>query len=138
MGDIDALPLSLDSLTYNADSISSTLGLFGDDFKLGYFSGSNMEATFEVERLGLFPPMRQYVSGFWPITDATAVEIAVAPRESINSSESFGAYATQEDSGFVPADSSARMHDVRTKIPAGETWTHARGLFVDAIEDGEL
>lgn len=138
LGDIDSLPLSMDSITYNADSISSTLGLFGDDFKLGYLSGSNMEAVFEIERLELFPPMRQYVSGFWPITDATDVQIKVSPKESINHVESYGDYVSQEDSGFIPADSSARMHDVRMKIPAGEEWTHARGLFVDAVEDGEL
>lgn len=138
LGDIDALPLSMDSLTYNADSISSTLGLFGDDFKLGYFSGTNMEAVFEVERLEIFPPMRQYIAGFWPITDATGVEISTAPRESMGAAESFGSYMVQGAGGFVPADTSARMHDVRTKIPAATTWTHARGLYVDAKPDGEL
>lgn len=138
MGNIDTLPLPMDSLAYNSDSISSQLGIFTDDFTLGFLSGLNMQATFEFERLEFFPPMRQYVRGFWPIIDGPGIQVAVAPRETIASAESFGSFQTQGSGGFIPADSSARMHDVKVNVPASTVWTHARGMFVDVIPDGEL
>jgi hypothetical protein len=138
LGNIDTLPFSMDSLVYNADSISSIAGFFSNDFCLNFMGGANMEATFEVERLEFFPPFRQYIRGFWPVTDADDVQIAVAPRESINATEAFGSDVDMEDHGFVPCDSSARMHDIRMTIPEDTTWTHARGVHVDVIPDGEL
>lgn len=137
LGNIDTLPFSMDSLVYNADSISSLAGFFSDDFKLNFMGGMNMPATFELERMEFFPPMRQYIRGFWPIIDSPDVSIAVASRESVSQAESLGADVLAEPSGFVPCDSSARMHDIRITIPEDSDWTKARGIHVDAIPDGE-
>ena len=138
MGNIDTLPYSMDSGVYNSDGIVSSMSVFGADSKMGYLSGANLEATFEVKRLEFFPPMRQYVRGFWPVVDGDGVSMALAPTEAIKDGESYGNYVSQEDSGLIPADSSARMHSFRMKISAGSTFRNARGFYVDAIADGEL
>lgn len=129
---------SFDSVTWNSDSISSTLAMFGDDYKMGYMAGSNLEALFEIERLEFFPPERQYIRGATLIADASGYQIALASRESMFSSESFDSYATTETNGVCPLHSSGRMHDVRIKIPAATTWNHIRGVYIDAVPDGEL
>lgn len=136
--DIDAMVGGLDSLELNADNISSEMAVFTDDYSMGFLASSNMEALFEYERLQFFPPERQYIRGFSPVVDGSGIQIAVAPRESYSATDTFGSYVTQETHGFVPADSSARMHDVRMKIPAGTTWSHMRGLFVETQPDGSL
>jgi hypothetical protein len=138
LGNIDTLPYSLDSGAYNSDGIVSNMAVFGTDFKMGYLSGATLESLFEVKRLEFFPPARQYVRGFWPIVDGNEVSISVSPTEALQDSESFGAYVSQETSGFIPADSSARMHSVRVKIASSSTYKNARGIYVDAIPDGDL
>lgn len=139
IADIDAMTSSsLDAIVLNADSISSELAMFGDDYKLGFFSGSNMEALFEYERLQFFAPSRQYFVGLSPVVDGAGLQAAVAPRESYEAAESFTEYVTQESNGFIPVDNSAKMHDLRIKIPASTTWNHTRGFFAEVQPDGDL
>lgn len=139
IADIDAMTdTSLDALDLNADSISSAMAIFSDDYKMGFLSGSNLEALFEYERLQFFAPSRQYFVGLSPVVDGASLQASVAGRESYEQSASFGDYQTQESNGFIPIDSSAKMHDLRLKIPAGTNWTHSRGIFADVQPDGEL
>lgn len=133
----DLTTTSLDGPDFNADGISSEVALFSDDFKMGFLNGANMEALFEYERLQFFAPNRQIIHSVMPIVDAFGVEAALAGREHIAASESFGSYVPQEATGIIPFNASARMHDLRVKVPS-TSWTHSRGVVVDASQDGDL
>lgn len=135
-GDLDSLPFSLDSPFWNGDNIATQLGVFGTDFKLGNLTGANMEALIEMKNVHLFPPGRQYVRGAWPVCDSPDVQIAIAGIEDLDTAPSYGSYVGKETTGYIPLDSSSRLHSLRMKIPSS-TWSHAEGMFLDCDMDGD-
>jgi len=137
-GDLDSLPLSLDSAAYNTDQTISFLRMFDENNKIGQFEGPNQEALFEIKNIQIAPPWRQLVRRVHPVIDATDTEVSIGGHERAGDSVSWNDYVAIETNGWSHQHDSARMHSVRVKIPAGSTWTHARGIHLDAIRDGDI
>lgn len=135
-GNLDVITPSFDSAFWNGDNIATQLGVFSTDFKLGAFAGAPLEAIIELKNIHIFAPKRQFFRSAWPISDASELQIAVAPVEDYSAAHSFGTYMEKESTGEIPIDSSARAHSLRQKILAGDTWTHTKGVMVDADPDG--
>ncbi len=136
-GTMETLPVTLDSPIWNADNISSVVGVFDESFKLAYFQGDYLEANLQWKNIHFFAPKRQLFRSAWPICDAADIQAAISGRELLSASESFGSYKSIEADGRIPLDHSARTHDIKFKIPAASSWSHFRGFVPDAIEDGE-
>lgn len=137
---IDALAISLDSLVWNADNISSLLALFSRDHKMGFLEGSNKEALFEIYNVQMFSPRRQLIRGVTPYVDSDgSVYVKYRPKEKIQDKSAMWLpeTATEDATGHSKDESSARMHDIGIRIPAGEDWNHAQGMFIHAHAEGD-
>lgn len=131
-GDLDSLPYSLDSPAWKAGA--SVIGIFGSDHKLSYLQGSNLEARLTTADGGA--PSRVFIRSVRPHIDATSATVAIAARERDGDAVVFGTSEAMEDTGEVPAHASGFLARARITVPAGATWTQAKGLDTNAKRRG--
>lgn len=106
-------------------------GAFTADHELASFSGASVEATFETSEVALFDGRRASVGWLKPIADTAAATAAVGAKVRPGDAITFGAQVGQEASGRCPQrGANGFYHAAKVVIPAGETWTYARGLEV--------
>lgn len=132
--DLDSLQYSLDSNAWN--SSSWLLSGFDANFKLGYFSGSNKEATLDSAEFSM-GSKRSILTNIMPVIDSSAAVCSAASRERRADASNYGSESAMRNSGHCPLLSSGRYHRVRTRIPAGELWNEAQGLEIKMEADGE-
>jgi hypothetical protein len=132
-GSLDLLEFSLDAAKVsNLPSLSAST----TDNKLGFFSGANLEASFETaEQSG--DGRRIFVTGFRPLTDAASVFGTVAVRENLSDLPSYTPERQMDVRGFVPARRSTRYAGGAIRIPAGTPWTYAAGIRPETHLDGD-
>lgn len=123
-GTVDDLPFSLDSPAWTGGA--SLLGLFGDDARMSFFSGSNMEATIETADGGR--PARTLIKGTRPHIDTTAVRVAIAARETEGGTVTYAADEGMEDTGVVSAWCSGFVARARMVVPEAAAWTKVTGM----------
>lgn len=123
-GTLDDLPYSLDSPFWKGGT--PLLGLFGTDHKLAHLEGAPLEALFETSDGAAGP--RELISGTRPHVDSASVYVAVAAREKDGDAVVYADEETVEDNGTVPAWVSGRLARARVRIPAGASWTLAKGI----------
>lgn len=131
-GSIDALPASLDSY---ATSVTPEIACFDSSHVLGFFRGSNLEATIETQEQGT-DGQRIFVSGFRPITDAAGCYGTVSTRESAQASRVWKTEALINTQGFIPLRASTRYSRARLRVPAATTWTYASAVEPDVKQEG--
>lgn len=135
LGNLDALPYSLDSRAYAAGA--PVLGAFDASYKLGIFQGDPLEATARTGAVRLNDANRTYVRGFRPITDAGGVTGRVGCKSVHSSSTSWKTSAGLIDStGIIPTRADARLHEFEVTIPASEAWTALHGVEPDGKVSG--
>jgi hypothetical protein len=137
---LDSISSSLDALPFSLDDVStaalSQLSAVNSAHKLGFFTGSNLEATMiTAERSG--DGRRIRVRGFRPITDAATVYGSVSRRENVQATASTSDETLVNSSGVCPANVSTRHARGKLRIPAGTTWTYAIGIEPDVIVEGK-
>ncbi len=133
--DLDSLPFSLDSSVWQGGRL--ILGAFTSAHKLGFFSGSALEAeidTAERDNDG----RRLFIAGARPICDASDAEIAIAARERQSDSASLGAYSSVGADGLCPQHLEGRFMRARLRIPAGSSWSKAQGVEAYVAPAGEI
>lgn len=134
---VDALPFSLDSKAWQGGA--PILGAFSPDLKLGSFSAANMEATITTQEFGATNGQVNRTEQVYPVVDTDQVFVSVGVRMRRNQYEPVTWLSEQVPSyntGLVRKRSRARFHRFRMRIPAGETWSHAKGFDVDFIPAG--
>jgi hypothetical protein len=131
-GSIDALDFSLDDISTNA---SASLSGFNSDHKLGFFTGSNLEATLVTAEKG-GDGRRLRVRGFRPVTDAGTVYGSLSTRETASATATDSDEVAMNSSGNVPANVSTRYTRMNLRIPAGTTWTYATGAEPNVTNEG--
>lgn len=133
---------SIDDLTGNLDTDYSIsfddpyyqggafyFAAFDADHKLASFAGSNLEATFETNEIGLLEGRRSSVSYIKPIADTTAATAAAGSKVRPGDTISFQSAVSQEASGRCPQrGANGFYHAAKVVIPAGETWSYAKGV----------
>lgn len=124
-GTLETIDLSLDSSFWKGGA--PLLSVFQDDNKIAYFSGSNMAATF-VTADGRMDGRRQHVTATRPDIDSVATTVEIAARERDGDTVTYSDAESMEDTGEVPAWASGNYFRARVKVPAGETWTFAKGI----------
>ena len=132
-GSLDSLPTPLDTLTSKAIA-----GIAGVDstHTIGFFSGPNLEATFETAEQTGPDGQRLFVSGFAPITDAPTVYGSISYRENLNAARSYTSEATMNAYGYCCNMRSTRYARGKVRIPAATLWTFCRGIAPDSRPDG--
>lgn len=133
--DLDSLMFSLDSRVWQGGSL--VLAGFDRLHKLGFFSGSTLEAELETqerENAG----QRIFVGGVRPFVDASDVSISIKHRENQSDATVSTAFTTIEADGMCPHHVSGRFVRARMKMPAGSSWTKAQGVEAMVEADGEI
>lgn len=144
MESLDAISGSLDALAYSLDSRvwaatgTPLLSAFDTAHKLAFFTGTNLQATIDTQEVNIFPGKRGYVKRVWPLIEGTSVSPTVTPitRNLQHEATTTGTAVSVNSSGYAPMRSNARYQRARVIIPAGDTWTHAHGVEVEAVQAG--
>ncbi len=132
-GSLDALPFaSLDDIS---TASLSQLSAVNSAHKLGFFTGSNLEATMVTAEKG-GDGRRIFVRGFRPITDAATVYGSVSKRETAQAAASYSDETLINSIGMCPQRVSTRYARGRIRIPAGTSWTFALGVEPDVVTEG--
>jgi len=130
---IDALGASLDSF---AVSTQPLIAQFSSAHKMGFFSGSNLEATLESAEQGT-DGRRIYVNGFRPVTDATTFYGSASYRETQQDTPTSTAEIVRNSrTGRCDMRRSTRYSRFKVRIPASTSWTYAAGVEPDVRTEG--
>jgi hypothetical protein len=130
---IDALPFSLDDV---ASAAAPEIAAVNSAHKLGYFGGSNLEATIATAERGA-EPRRLHVRAIRPLTDAETVYCSVSKRERQGEAETYTTETVVNRLGKCPQRASTRYSRAKVRIPAGESWTYATGVEPDVVLEGQ-
>lgn len=132
-GSLDALPFSLDSIsTASIAALSAVSSLHA----IGFFTGANIEAIMETDEQDLEGSC-VFVDSIRPLTDSPDVLISVAGRFTAQGASVYTDETGLDDEGSCPVGIETRYAKARLRIPAGATWTYARGVQPDAQPAGE-
>ena len=134
-GSLDAMVLSLDAY---ATAVQPEIAQFDATHTLGFFRGTNLEATMESGEQGT-DENRISIRGFRPVTDASTVYGSLTYRDtqqatSIASPETI----INARTGRIDLRRDARYARFRTRVPAGATWTFCAGIVPDVAPGGAL
>jgi len=132
---IDGLPFPVDSRVYAGGVL--TFGGFTTAHKLGYFSGSALQATLET---GEFAPgisgARSFVDEIWPIVDGGSPSIVAYSRVRPNDDPVIGITSSQNTNGACYIRTDSRYFRIRMTQPAGEIWDNALGVELEPQPSG--
>ncbi len=132
---IDALTLSLDSF---ATAVQPQIAAFNSSHVLGFFAGSNLEATIQTAEQGT-DGKRIVCRGFRVITDSATVYGSTSYRDTQAANPTNGnEIAMSTRTGRVDFMRDARYQRFKVRIPAGTTWTFAAGVEPDLVTSGSL
>jgi hypothetical protein len=126
---------NIDTITLSSlDDVSSAafaqLSAFGSDHKLGFFTGTNLEATMQTPEQG-GDGRRIFVRGFRPITDAATVYGALTTRDTAQATATTTTETLVNAVGSCPQRVDTRYARGQVRIPAATTWTYAAGIEPD-------
>jgi hypothetical protein len=132
---IDALAASLDSF---AVSTQPLIAQFNSAHKMGFFSGSNLEATLETGEQGA-DGNQIYGNGFRPVTDAPSVYGSLSYRNLISEAPtSLPEIAQNSRTGNCDLRRSTKFSRMNIRIPASTSWTFAAGVHPAIKPDGKV
>jgi hypothetical protein len=132
---IDALAASLDSF---AVSTQPLIAQFNSAHKMGFFSGSNLEATLETGEQGA-DGNQIYGNGFRPVTDAPSVYGSLSYRNLISEAPtSLPEIAQNSRTGNCDLRRSTKFSRMKIRIPASTSWTFAAGVHPAIKPDGKV
>lgn len=137
---LDLISSSLDALTSSLDSYATSvtpeISQFSGSHILGFFRGSNLEATLESAEQGT-DGNRLWVRGFRPITDAATVYGSLSYRETQQAASTAGSeILISSRTGKCDIRRSTRYVRFVQRIPAGTSWTFNAGVEPDAQQAG--
>lgn len=131
---IDALAASLDSF---AVSTQPLIAQFNRDHKLGFFTGSNLEATLETAEQGS-DGAQIYVNGFRPVIDAPTVYGSLSYRNLLSETPtSLPEIVRNSRTSNCDLRRSTKYSRMKIRVPAATTWTYAAGVHPDIKPDGQ-
>lgn len=136
------LATSIDDLVGNLDadySVSFDDPLYGGgglyfaamtgQGRLKAFTGSTIEATFELSPSALFDGQRASIEWAKPLTDASDATVAAGAKVKPSDAITFQAQVSQQASGRCPQrGANGFYHAAKVVIPSGSDWTWATGV----------
>lgn len=125
--DLDALAFSLDSRVWQGGRLS--LAGFSTTHRLGFFDGTNKEATLESAEANFNMGGRSTITSILPVTDSTGVQARIRHRKN-----QYGTLTNSSSSTFdsrnneIPFRVDDRYHRAEFTIAAGSTWELFQGF----------
>jgi hypothetical protein len=133
-GSLDALSFSLDSIALAA---VATISAFNSSGQLGFFTGVNMDAILETEEFDLEGDT-VFCDTIRPITDCSAGLVSVVTRQSAQAPRIISTPSPLDANGLAGIVQEGRYMRGRLELPAGSTWTYAKGLQPTFQPAGEV
>lgn len=133
LGDLDSLTISLD--LYQSTPVFKLTGV-STAHAPGYFEGDALEATLDLPEAAIGNELNMVVNGVRPISDAPSAYIKVGKRPHLDASVDYSDETAISSRGVAPQRVNGRFLTGRLRIPAGTSWTYARGLDVGVITAG--
>jgi hypothetical protein len=131
---LDALGASLDSFAVSTQPLISQ---FNSEHKMGFFQGTNLEATLESGEQGTDDD-RIRVDSFRPITDAATVYGSASYRETQQETvASTSEILINSRTGRCDINRSTRYSRLKVRIPAATTWTFVAGVVPNFKPEGQ-
>lgn len=139
---LDLLGIPLDELPYSLDSRAwaggfPTLAAFDVDNRLGFFSGSPLEAIVQTGSVALTAGKRTFVNGFRVLSDAIQTNGRVAIRDRSGALDTWKVEAPCNRTGLIPSRASGRFHRFEVKLPANQEWSHLHGVEPVGTVEGQ-
>jgi hypothetical protein len=128
--------LNLATLDGVAISAQPQFAGFDGNNALGFFTGSNLEATLETAQHG-GELKRIYVRGYKPITDSASVFGSISFSENLFTSMTDSTEDPIDNRGWIWPGVSTRYARGRMRIPAATSWTYAAGVEPDIAIEGQ-
>ncbi len=134
-GSLDAMTLSLDAY---ATAVQPEIAQFSSAHVLGFFRGTNLEATLESAEQGA-DESRVTIRGFRPVTDAATLFGSVSYRDTPSSAATVGTEVpVNARTGRCDLRRDTRYSRFKVRIPAATSWTFAAGVVPDLTTSGTL
>jgi hypothetical protein len=139
---LDSISASLDALTLSLDAYATAvqpeIAQFSGTHVLGFFRGTNLEATIESAEQGT-DENRITILGFRPITDAATLYGSVSFRDTPSGIATAGTEVlVNSRTGRCDVRRDARYSRFRVRIPAATPWTFCAGVVPDLTTSGTL
>ena len=137
------VPASLDSETGSLDDETGTLddptlnasiyqlGAFNTVHKLGFYTGSNLEAVIETADGFIGRPGIIKVLGLRPDVDSSSYFVALSSRNEISETVAYNVESGPSVTGMCHMRKAARLHRARVRVPAGSTWNFVKSLDIE-------
>ncbi len=134
-GSLDAMTLSLDAY---ATAVQPEIGQFDGSHGLGFFRGTNLEATIESAEQGT-DENRITIRGFRPITDAATLYGSASYRDTPSATATAGPEVlVSARTGRCDVMRDTRYSRFKVRIPAATSWTFYAGVVPDLVPGGTL
>lgn len=141
---LDAISASLDALGFSLDSKvwqggAPVMAAIDTDFRLGFFSGQNAEATIATQEFGDTAGAVLRISEVMPIVDTQSALVSIGSRMRRSDTEAVvwsTEFAQSSNTGIARKRSRARYHTIKLRIPEGTVWTHAQGVSHNGVPAG--
>lgn len=139
---LDALSSSLDAMTSSLDSYATSvtpeISQFSSAHVLGFFRGTNLEGTLETAEQGT-DGNKIRLKGFRPITDAATLYGSASYRNTQQATAaSISETLINSRTGRCDFQLETRYSRMKSRIPAGTTWTYCAGVEPDIAGAGAL
>ena len=139
---LDSISSSLDALTLSLDAYATAvqpeIAQFAGAHVLGFFRGTNLEATIESAEQGT-DENRITIRGFRPVTDAATLYGSVSYRDTPSATATAGAEVlVNARTGRCDIRRDTRYSRFKVRIPAATSWTFCAGVVPDLTTSGTL
>jgi hypothetical protein len=129
------MTLSLDAY---ATAVQPEIAQFSGSHVLGFFRGSNLEATIESAEQGT-DENRIMIRGFRPVTDAATLYGSVSYRDAPSAAAAAGdEVPVNARTGRCDVRRDTRYARFKVRVPAAASWTFCAGVVPDLTTGGTL
>jgi hypothetical protein len=139
---LDSISSSLDALTLSLDAYATAvqpeIAQFSSAHALGFFRGTNLEATLESAEQGT-DGTELFIRGFRPVTDAPSLFGSASYRETQIAAATAGAEVpVNARTGRCDMRRATRYSRFKVRIPAATAWSYVAGIEPDITPEGAL
>lgn len=130
---LDTMPLSLDSATFQASGRDLQVFSSGE---LSTLTGSTLTPTLRTGEFQPFTGRRSFVRGVTPLITSGTPQVAISGRGTMQEQPKLSAYVPVGSLGYAPLASDARFFSVAVQMPGGAEWFDAYGIQIDTSVSG--
>jgi hypothetical protein len=118
--------------------VQPEIGQFNSLHGLGFFRGTNLEATIESAEQGT-DENRITIRGFRPVTDAVTLYGSVSYRDTPSATATAGSEVlVNARTGRCDVRRDTRYSRFKVRIPAATSWSFYAGVVPDLVTGGTL